>query len=196
MSDLTSGMTNQPAPTGQAVVEGEAPQTDGKPVNLFESVEFRKYQSAQSQREARAAQENAELKKRLRDLETKDLSEVERLRFELAERDNVLAALAADAQKREHQAQMEELKKKDLTRLQKMSKVPMDDLLEAANYDEAMDIAVKFVESGQGRDEPDPNRTYIPSSKPSVPSTRLEQTRRDYLKQGDGLKYLESLIGG
>lgn len=199
MSELTSGETTPdvPVPTdGQTPATGEAPQTPVKPVSLFESKEFREYQATQDRRVSQAAQENAELKKRLRDLETRDLPEVERLKYELQERDNVLAQLAAEAQQREQQAQVEELKKKDLTRLHKMSGIPMADLAEAGNYDEAMDMAVKYVESGKGREESGADETYIPSNRPSTPTTRQQQAMKDALKKGDGIGYLEHLIGG
>lgn len=141
--DVTSVPASPETPAGQSQPTSPAPQSSpevqaqAKPVNLFESDEFKRYQSAKDRELRQVREQNqqqmAALQAQLEALQTRDMPDDQRAGYEVQKRDRYIQQLQQELQN----VRVEQARVTALGEISRETGAPLDVLLDADNPDEA-----------------------------------------------------------
>lgn len=192
-----------PAPQSQPAVPASAPAE--KPVNLFELPQFREYQSAQSRREQERErayqQQQQQMAARLKELETRDLSDEQRLAYEVRERDEYIARLEQERQVRLERENLERQKFEDLRLLSEATGVPMQDLFEAQDRNHAAQLAKQKLQARLNQRTPEQEQAVREAMRPDLGSgartpaaSERSKALQKHLKEGNSYAFYERIL--
>ena len=180
----------------------EVPAQTPAKVNLYELDDFKRYQATVTKQINDARQQAVNAQRAADDLRMAGMDDVQRIQFQyqrdVGERDAYIKALQEEKQLTEMQLQ----KQRDLAELSREADVPIEELMEAETYDDAVKRALRYnrtkaTAKAQTREEKlARNSVDVGGGNLSTPTTRAQTEAKEHLRSGNTKDYLKLLLSG
>lgn len=197
---VSSGQSDAEDEGGSPANEGkqsEARAQERTPVNLHDIPQFRELQSQYDRRISQLERQLTQERERQRRAEYEQLPEDERTQRELFDTKRELAQMRFEMQKRT-----------DLERLSRLSGAPVEELLKAERYDDAVEMALGWKDKQRIAEERDrkkkreerdrklaDNSTHVGTpSPPPTPANEHERKKKELLESGNAHDYYKMIL--